>query len=172
MTWYVARREKHNGVPEPPTLPRLRPHILTPSPSTEALPQSRQVAPFFQMLPPEIRRQILMMAFGDRTVHMDLTYDHPPMPGKRETHAMNQEWHLGLDKTRPKSWQWKGSTCHRYPPPGSIYFRKGSYSTQAVANDNCCVGLAVCCDMWAKNRKGLYGCWIGVTGWLLACRQA
>ncbi|KAF4948693.1 hypothetical protein FGADI_9468 [Fusarium gaditjirri] len=144
MTWYVAKREKRNGIPEPPILPNPRPHSLTPSPSTEALSQSRQDTPFFQILPHEIRRQILIEAFGGRTVHMDLTYNHPPMPGNEDVHAMNQEWRLGLDKTRPKSWYWRGCTCHRGPPPGSIFFRKGSYSTTAVADDDCCMGLANC----------------------------
>ncbi|KAF5695616.1 hypothetical protein FDENT_241 [Fusarium denticulatum] len=92
MTWYVAKREKHNGVPEPPTLPSPRSHFLTPSPSMEALSQSQQNALFFQMLPYEIRKQILTEAFGDRTIHVDLAYSHPSMPGSNKAHAMIQEW--------------------------------------------------------------------------------
>ena len=172
MTWYVAKREKHNGIPEPPTLPNPRPHILTPSPSTEALSQSCHAASFFQILPIEIRRQILIEAFGDRTIHMDLIYGHPPMPGNKEAHAMIQEWRLGLDKSRPKSWFWRGCTCHRKPPPWHPAIATESYSTRAVDKDRCCVGLAHCCDMWTKNSKELNGCWIGALGWLQTCRQA
>ncbi|KAF5549995.1 hypothetical protein FMEXI_4001 [Fusarium mexicanum] len=172
MTWYVAKREKHNGVPEPPTLPTPRPHILTPSPSSETLPQSQQTAPFFQMLPYEIRRQVLIEAFGDRTIHMDLTYNHPPMQGNKRTHAMIQEWRLGLDKSRPKSWYWRGCTCHHKPPPWHPAIATESYSARAVDKDRCCIGLGQCCDMWSKNSKDLYGCWIGAMGWLQTCRQA
>ncbi|KAG4273148.1 hypothetical protein FPRO04_09985 [Fusarium proliferatum] len=172
MTWYVAKRERQNGVPEPPTLPSPRPHILTPSPSIEALSQSQQTALFFQMLPYEIRRQVLIEAFGDRTVHMDITYNHPPMPGNKQTHAMIQEWWSGLDKSRPKSWSWRGCTCHRKPPPWHPVIATESYSSRAVDKDRCCVGIAHCCDMWEKNGEELYGCWIGALGWLQTCRQA
>ncbi|KAF5252511.1 hypothetical protein FANTH_2405 [Fusarium anthophilum] len=172
MTWYVAKREKHNGIPEPPTLPTPRPHILTPSPSSDALPQSQQTAPFFQMLPYEIRRQVLIEAFGDRTIHMDLTYNHPPMQGNKRAHAMIQEWRLGLDKSRPKSWYWRGCTCHHKPPPWHPAIATESYSARAVDKDRCCIGLGQCCDMWSKNSKDLYGCWIGAMGWLQTCRQA
>ncbi|KAH7187451.1 hypothetical protein BKA60DRAFT_587781, partial [Fusarium oxysporum] len=124
------------------------------------------------ILPIEIRRQILIEAFGDRTIHMDLTYGHPPMPGNKEAHAMIQEWRLGLDKSRPKSWSWRGCTCHRKPPPWHPAIVTESLSTRAVDKDRCCVGLAHCCDMWTKNGKELYGCWIGALGWLQTCRQA
>lgn len=36
---------------------------------------------FFQLLPPELRRMILIHAFGDRTFHMHLEMNHPLRPG-------------------------------------------------------------------------------------------
>ncbi|KAF5566510.1 hypothetical protein FPHYL_3735 [Fusarium phyllophilum] len=123
-------------------------------------------------LPCEIRRQVLIEAFGDRTIHMDLTYNHPPMPGNKQAHAMIQEWRLGLDKSRPKGWYWRGCTCHRKPPPWHPAIATESLSARAVDKDRCCVGLAQCCEMWCKNCKELYGCWIGAMGWLQTCKQA
>ncbi|KAF4334531.1 hypothetical protein FBEOM_11638 [Fusarium beomiforme] len=172
MAWYVAKREEHKDIPEPPTLPDPRPSILTPSTSVEALSQSQHTAPLFQKLPPEIRREILIAAFGDRTVHMDLTYDHPSMPGNRKGHTSSQVWWLGVDKTRPKSWYWRGCTCHRVPPPWQYTLSQKRYSISAVAGDGCCVGLAQNCWVWTENGKHRHLCWIGAMGWLLACRQA
>ncbi|KAH7472823.1 hypothetical protein FOMA001_g11848 [Fusarium oxysporum f. sp. matthiolae] len=141
--------------------------------SMEQLVQSKQPTLFFQMLPPEIRRRILIEAFGDQTVHMDLTYDHPPAQGDKDklAHALIQVWGSGMDKSRPKCWYWRRCTCHRVPPPWDCSWARG-YSMTAVANDECCVGLAHCCRMWTNNGKKLYWCWIGAMGWLLTCRQA
>ncbi|KAM7206139.1 hypothetical protein V8F20_002921 [Naviculisporaceae sp. PSN 640] len=62
-----------------PFLPDPRPRHLTPSPSREDLKlhgsnlaAGTSESPFFQRLPEEIRRLILIAAFGDRIVHLDL----------------------------------------------------------------------------------------------------
>ncbi|KAL6886365.1 hypothetical protein HDV57DRAFT_387809 [Trichoderma longibrachiatum] len=68
-------------IPPHPRLPSQRPGRLTPSPSRESLVSATVAAtadsPFFTRLPLEIRRKILVEAFGAQTVHMDLIYDHP-----------------------------------------------------------------------------------------------
>ncbi|KFY21172.1 hypothetical protein V491_03102, partial [Pseudogymnoascus sp. VKM F-3775] len=66
----------------PPLLPMKRPGILTPSPSTEALSLSTERYGYFQLLPYEIRRQILTEALGGRTLHVDLTYLNRPAHGQ------------------------------------------------------------------------------------------
>ncbi|KAH8896312.1 hypothetical protein GQ53DRAFT_778957 [Thozetella sp. PMI_491] len=73
----LRRRTQRDGEPE---LPYLCPYPLASltaaAPSTSAIENSA----FFTQLPLEIREKVLIAAFGDRTLHMDLRLGPPLLP--------------------------------------------------------------------------------------------
>ncbi|KFA81105.1 hypothetical protein S40288_01011, partial [Stachybotrys chartarum IBT 40288] len=108
------KTERNGGAepePEPPYLPSVRSHAL----STITLHTARDgqaQSPFFR-LPVELRRQILIAAFGGRTLHMDLRFDRPLLKGKV---PKSQDRHAGIITYRhegnsgpKKVWEWSGS---------------------------------------------------------------
>ncbi|KAF5663841.1 hypothetical protein FCIRC_11026 [Fusarium circinatum] len=85
-------------------LPHPRPRALTPLGFQDEDPSEmvERPVPLFQKspwfnLPPNIRRDILRLAFGDRRLHMSLSF--------REKHTSDDE--------KVESWQWFGGICHR-----------------------------------------------------------
>lgn len=61
-----------------PFLPIQRPQELTPPSSSGERAQSPlSNSGLFGILPYELRRKILVEAFGNRTLHVDLNYSHP-----------------------------------------------------------------------------------------------
>ncbi|KAF4953972.1 hypothetical protein FGADI_5584 [Fusarium gaditjirri] len=58
--------------------------LLTPEP--HSIPNVKPNGVFFRRLPSEIRARILRLAFGDRTIHVDLIHSHPILPDP-ERHA-------------------------------------------------------------------------------------
>ncbi|EXK43212.1 hypothetical protein FOMG_05859 [Fusarium oxysporum f. sp. melonis 26406] len=160
--------EKLSLLPNPPS----RPRCLTP-------PGFRDVAtehpglpnPTFQhcaynKLPPDIRRFILILAFGNCRLHMDFSYDYPDMSSDfiqplDENHCgivienMYGDRQRVVDDTKPRSWLWWGSVCHRLPPD--------------LDADTYRVGEARHCDSWPGSVPSK--CHIGTMGWLLSCRQ-
>lgn len=162
-----------------PFLPTARPHVLTSSPSTAALVTG---SPFFEKLPRELRQSILIRAFGDGLVHMDLSFVHPtapqepgcPLYSHGGINADDVETYfpprVNWDTTTPKSWQWWSSVCHRPLPHhdrSAIDRRRG---VREPGDDYCRYGAPHYCPNW----PGIYPlkCKIGVMGWLLTCRQA
>ncbi|KAF5554539.1 hypothetical protein FMEXI_2007 [Fusarium mexicanum] len=135
--------------------------LLTPEP-----PQSGTVATgkangaFFDRLPTEIRTRILRLAFGDRTVHVDLICGYPIFPDSKR--------HGGLR-------QLPYSVCHRLPPSGVINSRGPGYDPQPC-DDECVFGwngrngFRPQCEHWPG--EGPEKCSVGAMGWLLACKQA
>src|SRR5690606_1573801 len=76
--------------------------------------------------PYEVRRQILVEAFGGRRMHIDLSYGHPFSRNARNMRTsgsgpdnMKTHRHCDLgselfpDDFQPKEWQWFGCVCHR-----------------------------------------------------------
>lgn len=181
-----------------PALPIVRPRLLTPSASMEDLSFSAtnvtaQCA-FFGRLPFEIRRRILVEAFGGHIVHMDLSFDHPELPideayfdGSSENFPIHGNRHLDdrknchmevpqlrVDKSLPKEWIWRSSECHRrYPWKGrdELKERQVDRFTNA-AEDRCRFGgvWPRMCQWWSGD--GPSKCCVGAMGWLLSCRQA
>lgn len=94
-----------------------------------------------------IRRDILRLAFGDRRVHMGLSYQSR-YDRDENTEALVED---------SKSWQWFGSVCHRpvleNQPPMPMTCRGNHYGPWSDS----------CSDPWQDS--------IGMTGWLLSCRQ-
>ncbi|KAG8666728.1 hypothetical protein FPOAC1_011543 [Fusarium poae] len=175
-----SRRQKEKVAPTPqmPCLTSPRPRVLTPSSSEQNLSLPLQSSPLFSKLPTEIRRQILVFAFGDRTVHMDLVLEHPTKPGANSSGQDYRHGNLStrygqtLDRSQPHIWKWKGCVCHRVVTP---QYRKILQSDEWVpqpADDHCCSGEADFCRMWTEHYGTNDACFIGVMGWLLACRQS
>lgn len=181
-------------VPPHPTLPSQRRARLTPTPSCEDLTSAPNAAiangSFFAKLPFEIRRKILIEAFGGQTVHMDLIYDHPLLPAEKQADDSDSEaWKRGnqphgnmnvnpqgmnccaenlrLDDSRPKEWAWRSSVCHRNVP--------GCPLGEGVqpGEDYCRYGQTqwqMRCFAWPGKHPAK--CLIGAMGWLRSCRQA
>lgn len=196
---WIRRKLKSKGRPkseaeepmrEPlPFLPPHRPGALTPSPSR----RSSTFAPslllnnygLFGRLPYELRRQVLMEAFGGKTLHVSLTYGHPvvrrpPVKVAEEEEIANRHCGLGSelvpDETQPQAWRWFGCVCHR----------RTGYSTSEIeqrearskfsrtiepCDDECLKGLLCRCEL-REGSSNNAECFVGIMGWLLACRQA
>ncbi|KAF4986288.1 hypothetical protein FGRMN_10906 [Fusarium graminum] len=192
---YEDKEKAHIPVydPDVPHLPNPRPYALTPSSSVQDFEIPPQIPLFFQKLPPEIRYDILALAFGDRTVHMDLFFDHPFGKPKSwqtckepEAHGGSQTPYLNyLDRDKPPRWQWRGCVCHRnHAPLFSRYDDRVKGQFEEPGGDGCLTGYSLRCGEHTmirnKNDPTEFGKWkkrpelclIGALGWLQACRQA
>ncbi|CEI70712.1 hypothetical protein FVEN_g804 [Fusarium venenatum] len=143
-------------VQEMPFIPDPRPRTLTPlgfrddelvdGAQKPAKPLALyQSSPWFKV-PPNIRRDILRLAFGDRRVHMSLAYRRYYDRGSEGTKTIGEWW-------------WFSCVCSRPMLPGQIL----APATDEVGNlgpwtDNCKSGNSV-------RQK------VGAIGWLLSCRQ-
>lgn len=75
---------------------------------------------FFEILPIEIRRIILLVAFGQRTIHMELSYGRPlpPLSEQKQQHPRAYNRHAcipywnRIESKLPKQWNWYSSVCH------------------------------------------------------------
>ncbi|KAI0885825.1 uncharacterized protein GGS22DRAFT_134893 [Annulohypoxylon maeteangense] len=185
-TWFHRKKSLLNPQPQtqnpredpttPPQLPAHRAITLTP-PASSPSPNSN--TPIFNLLPPETRRRILIEAFGERTVHIEHSFAHPRVL----SHTNPEKTHCGIssvpnrsggwrtrDTSRPKAWRWFSCVCHRdfewcVRGPG-----KGTGVLTEPSEDTCLEGTAACCRWWSGGMPGK--CYVGVLGWILACRQA
>jgi len=135
---------------------------------------------FFQRMPADLRRQILVEAFGSRTVHMDLSFDNSLLilRGKELRKAIDATGHYGLCITtngrsyplpyanrKSKAWEWWGCVCHRDPECRI----RGKRPVSEPWTDRCRAGVASCGE-WVGEVPDK--CQLGALGWLCACRQA
>lgn len=155
-----------------PRLPERRRRALTPSTSCEVLARECLM---FTKLPYVIRRDILILAFGDRVLHMDLLNraPHPPCgPWNIRIEDFPQQHCKSMAVYKDEgTWHWSGSICHRNPP----VFLKGAMGKRddgAILpwDDHSRADHTRYCDEWPG--EGPSKCRIGVMGWLLSCRQA
>lgn len=140
---------------------------------------------FFDVLPPEIRRKILVMAFGEQTIHMDLQYRRPlhstwadgchgGLP-VRDIAGGDGEKFIATQKCKGKKWTWYSCVCHRYPPNGQDWLSHGRRQNfppkRALEpqHDSCLVGEGQCRE-WGGG--GGRDCYVGIMGWLLTCKNA
>jgi hypothetical protein len=148
----------------------IRSGALTPTPSCPDLRASTLAATadcaFFQHLSPEIRRKVLVTAFGNRIMHMSLEFNHPSQLVELGTSrweryipptAQHPPHRLHPDEQAPKAWQWRGCPCWHMGLPRYPH------------NDQCLPGVARC---WKDASTVLDCCLTGSMGWLLTCRQA
>lgn len=167
--WLHGRKcERMRKLPTPPmpALPAVR-RPLTAS----CKPATTENSPFFKRLPFEIRRLILIEAFGDRTVHFDLRL-LPPLKsrfvGQSSASESAEVHHASLrpmtdhDFSKPWQWQWRGSECH------ALHHKLPFIATHK--SDCCWKGKADLCDAFPGEAPTK--CIIGVMSWLLTCRQA
>ncbi|CAG9990370.1 unnamed protein product [Clonostachys byssicola] len=183
-TWITAKLKRLQGKdPTMPHLPDQRKYALTTASLTEYLLAEECL--FFKKLPYEIRHRILVIAFGNRRIHMDLSLAHPPrkpIQAKRNgnrTHSITNDhcgrhrdtWPLGpFDTSKPQRWEWRGCLCHRIPPDSRGDFHDRARNVPQPGDDRCCTGFGASCDQWPGQVPDK--CWIGVMGWLLTCRQS
>ena len=184
--WFYGKRDKYSGKriigaldkapnPDLPYLPDARQYTLTPANSTESL--SQPCSPLFDKVPFEIRRQILVQAFGQDLLHMDLSLSHPVAEAATENPVtgLHSDSHANvfgqrLDHSRPERWQWWGSVCHRIPPADLRSSMDRYKEIDEPGDDRCREGIALFCGAQSDNAPS--ECQIGAMGWLLACRQA
>lgn len=182
-------------LPKPPSMlmpPSNERRPVSPVPllvaaATEAPSQrsqtSQTASPFFRQLPAEIRRNILIHAFGSQGVHIDLTFDFPVKrldelaPSVKAAHCnrnIKQNFvprhtrkpTLVRETSRPRQWNWFSSVCHRYIPNPSTW----DYDN---ARDDVCNNDwpgDVPCGQYPGEMPGK--CQVGAMGWLLSCRRA
>ncbi|CAM1504838.1 Fc.00g024290.m01.CDS01 [Cosmosporella sp. VM-42] len=170
---------------ELPYLPDHRPRVLTAVPSrVHELPTQRCI--WFDEIPYDIRRDILIFAFGDRLLHMDISFRRPnaalspgePVPpthcGINNTNHYGYGTPLKLDYGLPPAWHWWSSICHRnpYDLPAHKRAMSGDRGPIGPWNDLCAIDHTYTgnCDMWPGEIP--FKCQVGAMGWLLTCRQA
>ena len=179
----------------PPFLPAARPVELIPKPAREGdIPESSRTLQnygLFGHVPLELRRQILVEAFGGRRIHMDLSYRHPLVRKSRNAQtsepgssAEAARRHCGLgvdlvpDDSRPKEWQWFSCVCHRRAGYSELekqqrYEAHEFSETVEPCDDKCLEGSEfMCICIGAQSDNDDTACFVGAMGWLLACRQA
>ncbi|KAJ6441330.1 cyanamide hydratase [Purpureocillium lavendulum] len=142
-------------------------------------------SPLFDHLPAEVRREILLLAFGERTLHMDLSFRAPlnlvprkpceswPLHAGILSESLASGSHLVAG--RGKRWRWFGCVCHRFPPgeTGHLSFgrrRNNPWNHFREPDSDRCLEGAGECNRWPGKWPDK--CQIGVLGWLLTCRQA
>ncbi|KAF5712526.1 hypothetical protein FMUND_8407 [Fusarium mundagurra] len=172
-----------------PLLPDPRPRALTPNltPGDDGVSNSAprplyQESCFWFKVPPNIRRDILRLAFGDTRLHMYLNCSYPEVPpdpdSKFHCRILTEPGDWGCqrfpvaDESQAEVWQWWGSRCHRCPPnaardqgPMTHGGSKGPWSDLCRNG-----GDPDICEAW-REEEGPSACNIGVIGWLLSCRQ-
>lgn len=197
----------HLAIPPPP--PSCDKWHIIPSSATASLVRSNYG--LLQHLPLEIRQQILGHAFGNRTLHVDLTFDHPLTRKPRDSlrhrnpiksafgtqrERLNAETgtpHSGFgtnlirDNRQPKQWQWFSCVCHRRVGRVEEDARPSIRKPRIEPHEDGCIpgehvgkraghspkSPTLCrCESTDHNSSLTDDCFIGVMGWLLACRQA
>ncbi|KAK3370633.1 hypothetical protein B0H63DRAFT_487336 [Podospora didyma] len=149
-----------------PSLPFLtaeRPSILTPTPPRQSVVSLGT----FALLPPELRREVLLAAFGERTLHIDLRLMHPRLPDRGDgidEHGGGlapKGWNYNPDRTTPKAWRWWSCECHSQFPPGSKWERRAVALTGEAlkkrwpyhfpSDDTCSRGDPPFCQLWSAS---------------------
>lgn len=177
-------------LPSPPFLPAARAHELENFPNLDQDVDATATSSFFQQLPPDIRRLILIEAFGDRIVHVDLqllknagsleAYDH--FHGHVPDHGL-QSWvkwtPFSSSAALPSpQWRWYGCVCHREP---ERLVRRHTITNKSLSPpwfDSCLrtkdtqdtAKSGRVCREWSGEEP--LKCRVGAMGWLRTCRQA
>lgn len=169
------RRETKTDSRHPLTRPASRASKTSPEKATDL---------FFGKLPPELRNYIQLMAFGDRTLHMDLRFDHPfnlvekrPYPAwaiHARIHSQTIALNSHLRDSQEMGWRWFGCVCHRFPPRSTpLPFGRGRnypWGHFREPDIDLCLKGSGLCNEWPGEWP--LKCQIGIMGWLLTCRNA
>ncbi|KAK7922956.1 hypothetical protein PG985_007027 [Apiospora marii] len=189
--WFNRGNRVNESLPPAlPCLPDERPRPLTATPCS---PAATSHSSLFQLVPPEIRRAILIEAFGERTLHFDVRLEHPlrkvrangkngmksatQCDGNKQLFHGNQHmFHRKVrDPRQPREWTWWSSVCHRNFP--SRHFHRsppGDRNFVDPAEDRCRRPYGGQISLYCEYYPGTMPskCFIGVLPWLLTCRQA
>lgn len=162
--------------PPPPPLPSPRPRPITPSEGNTLPCHPQTQSFFFSRLPLELRPSILLLAFGNRTIHMHLILDYPPLLGRNKDSGSCKDHSepVNRDISAPQQWLWRSCDCHRNAP---WFIRKHfdwyKFWTRPEL-DSCMKGerLWLYCNYWSLEASRKCNSHVGVLGWLRSCRQA
>lgn len=167
---------QENGIPSPPMLPSTRAHQLERAPDHTDIETATSTSGFFQNLPPDVRRMILVEAFGDRIMHIDLQYRRLWRNGP-DLNVLPMMGGMGAifgqaDQTR--AWRWHGCVCHR-DPEARVRHRRIDDNIVSEPTKDRCIGQTYhlkteACDSWSGEKPT--NCSVGAMGWLRTCRQA
>ncbi|CAG9974785.1 unnamed protein product [Clonostachys byssicola] len=114
--------------------------------------------PLFTHIPAEIRRQILIHAFGGRIIHLDLDFEH------RQS---------GIGELK-----WSSCVCHSSKPglPHKLRyeddFLKPQHRIRIAEKRNPLDCPGILDKSLSQPCPSSYECKVGASGWLLSCRQA
>ncbi|KAL4947316.1 hypothetical protein BDW69DRAFT_119004 [Aspergillus filifer] len=153
----------------------MPPQTSPPCPPLSAKPclsSATAKSAFFQRLPSEIRRCILLEAFGGRIIHFDFRLMYPRNESRLAQVSYcpcfgDESISLGRDTAKPLQWEWCNTVCNRE-----------TIDTDCIPTEHDFL------NKWYRYRKPwlpLYQslpdhmhdeCTIGALGWLQTCRQA
>lgn len=144
----------------------------------------------FAKLPPELRQKILIEAFGNQIIHIDLRLRHPFQTMSEEEYQIRSESNVSYaharicraslqtfsvyDRTKEKQWSWFTCVCHRHEAESS-HIRFGQRENTPFErysepeDDRCLMGRGKC-TQWPGQWPTK--CLPGIHGWLLSCHQA
>lgn len=167
----------HRDFSHPSSADETRIHVA----ETEHPPNS-----IFERVPPELRRVILVAAFGERKIHVDLRSTRPTRKSdesyRKDSHCQGRT-PLAPDyrRNRPELFygpHWWSCVCHCDAPPW-FWERKGytpawpPRTVSCMSGHNWCIkGEGSLCDAWEPDKTDPKRCFVGVMGWLLTCREA
>ncbi|KAG7149341.1 hypothetical protein HYQ46_001755 [Verticillium longisporum] len=148
-------------VPPPLPVTRTNRRPLTPLLAEDLAVAAIPTSPFFAVLPPDVRIEILVVAFCGLRLYVDLGRGAPN--NSRPRRHCGRAPCLGITLKRDRIWRWTDGTCHRLP----TIWLSDEWTPQdelMLPRRYCCIdGQAQCCGR---------ACFLGVMGWLLSCRQA
>lgn len=155
---------------------------LTVVSSDNMLPDGAAESAFFQHLPFDIRRLILVQAFGDRTVHVDYPDEERQLLYQR-SHTMNRLYIISdfflsitshLRAVPSEQLKWYGFVCDQTSVSASQAKRKRHKTCprrwrmdRMAQEKDYCVHEYVQLKDAARERAR-----IGAVGWLRSCRRA
>lgn len=162
-----------------PYIPEVRPRPLTPTPfqSQDAIANLGIFAHF----PFEVRHQILVAAFGGRSLHLDMRYSLA-LPAYPKTNIPQNQANAtdntpSLDPEAASTWYWYSWVCEPWTPPRrSDLLLQDGHPCRYERCGNCSYGQ----DLFRRHLRPLERSilcsrsppTIGALGWLLTCRQA
>lgn len=188
LSQHERQGEPQDEIPPPPFLPAERAHQLENFRNQDPEVNATNTSAFFQRLPPDIRRLILIEAFGDRIVHVDLQFldDARYLEGYNRVHGNEPEhflqtlgkWTPFSSSNGPPQWRWYGCLCHREPERRVRGHAIMNKSLSPPWFDTCLksegkgdvVKTRRFCGEWSGEEP--LKCRVGAIGWLRTCRQA